>query len=672
MPKDNNKTQLIGTIKPTPISEEMKKSYLDYAMSVIVARAIPDVRDGLKPVQRRILFAMYRLGLLPGAAHKKSARIVGETIGKYHPHGDMAVYDALVRMAQEFSLRYPLVDGQGNFGSVDGDMPAAMRYTEARLAKITEELLADLDQNTVLFTPNFDASEKEPSVLPARLPNLFLNGADGIAVGMATKIPPHNLGEVVDALRFMIEEIKIIKQPDISAVKQQDDLPPHPQTETTKLLNQLLNTDQARQLPSRITEDLHSCAANFDLDSDVSVEDLMEFIKGPDFPTGGIIYDQKEIIQAYATGKGSIIMRGKAEIQEKGKGKHQIIITEIPYQQNKALLVAKIANLVKEKKLDDISDLRDESDRRGMRIVIELKASANPQKTLNRLYKFTSLQTAYHANMIALVRGEPRLFTLKTALVEYLKHRKEIIIRRSLFKLYQTLYRVHILEGLKIALDHLDAVIETIKKSKDTETAKTNLIKKFKLSNLQAQAILDMQLKRLAALERKKILDELKAKKDLINSLKTLLAAPKKIMEEISRELLELKEKFGDPRRTKVIKGRPGEITDEDLVKEQEVIVILSRAGYIKRVSTASFKTQGRGGKGVRTANLRQEDVNQEILSANTLDEILFFTNKGKVYSTKVYELPETSRTARGQAIVNIIPLEGNEEVTSVLTLAKG
>ena len=519
MPKDNNKTQLIGTIKPTPISEEMKKSYLDYAMSVIVARAIPDVRDGLKPVQRRILFAMYRLGLLPGAAHKKSARIVGETIGKYHPHGDMAVYDALVRMAQEFSLRYPLVDGQGNFGSVDGDMPAAMRYTEARLAKITEELLADLDQNTVLFTPNFDASEKEPSVLPARLPNLFLNGADGIAVGMATKIPPHNLGEVVDALRFMIEEIKIIKQPDISAVKQQDDLPPHPQTETTKLLNQLLNTDQARQLPSRITEDLHSCAANFDLDSDVSVEDLMEFIKGPDFPTGGIIYDQKEIIQAYATGKGSIIMRGKAEIQEKGKGKHQIIITEIPYQQNKALLVAKIANLVKEKKLDDISDLRDESDRRGMRIVIELKASANPQKTLNRLYKFTSLQTAYHANMIALVRGEPRLFTLKTALVEYLKHRKEIIIRRSLFKLYQTLYRVHILEGLKIALDHLDAVIETIKKSKDTETAKTNLIKKFKLSNLQAQAILDMQLKRLAALERKKILDELKAKKDLINFL---------------------------------------------------------------------------------------------------------------------------------------------------------
>lgn len=673
---NNDRTMSSGTVLETSITEEMKKSYLDYAMSVIVARAIPDVRDGLKPVQRRILYAMHRLGLSHSSAHKKSARIVGETIGKYHPHGDLAVYDAMVRMAQNFSLRYPLVDGQGNFGSVDGDPPAAMRYTEARLTEIAHELIADLDKNTTPFLPNFDASEKEPAVFPARLPNFFLNGADGIAVGMATKIPPHNLGEIVDALAFIIDELKIIQLTSETSTELDRDLiaPQKPSSFSTtrELLKQLLSSGQAQQLPNRITDQLINCLTEFDLDSDVSVEDLIQFVKGPDFPTGGYIYDRKEIIQTYATGKGSILIRGEAKIQKSKRGRHQIIISEIPYQQNKALLVAKIADLVRTKKLTDISDLRDESDRRGMRIVIELKSSANPQKTLNRLYKYTALQIAYHANMVALVNGQPQLLTLKTALVEYLEHRKEIVIRRSLFELYQSLYRTHILEGLKIALDHLDEVIETIKKSKNTETARQNLIKKFELSELQAQAILDMQLKRLAALERKKILDELKEKKALVSDLKDILGSPKKIMQTIKKELQELKEQFGDNRRTKVKSGKPGEITEEDLIKDEAVVVILSKAGYIKRVSTVSFKTQGRGGKGVKGGDLKEEDINQEILSSRTLNDILFFTNKGKVYSTKVYELPETSRTARGQAIVNILPLNGDEKITSVLTLAKG
>ncbi|MBU0708203.1 DNA gyrase subunit A [Patescibacteria group bacterium] len=663
------KTISIGNVIETTITEEMKKSYLDYAMSVIVARAIPDVRDGLKPVQRRILYAMHRLGLSYSSVHKKSARIVGETIGKYHPHGDMAVYEAMVRMAQKFSLRYPLIDGQGNFGSIDNDPPAAMRYTEAKLSKIAKGLLEDLDKNTVPFLPNFDASEIEPEIFPALLPNFFLNGADGIAVGMATKIPPHNLGEIVDALSFMIDKLKTIHQP-LADTSESAKPPSSSVASSTKLLlNNLLTTEQALQLPSSTTDQLTSCLTEFDIDSDVSVEDLVEFVKGPDFPTGGIIYNQNEIIQAYATGKGRILIRGKTDIRESSQGKFQIIISEIPYQQNKALLVTKIASLVQEKKLTDISDIRDESDRKGLSVVIDLKASANPQKTLNQLYKFTPLQTSYHANMVALVDGKPQLLTLKTALVEYLKHRKEIVIRRSLFDLYQCLYRAHILAGLRIALDNLDEIIEIIKKSKNTETARTNLMNKYKLTYIQAQAILDLQLKKLVALERQKILDELKEKQNLIASLETLLGSPKKILNVIKKELTGIKEAFGDDRRTKVRKGKPGEISEEDLVKSEDVIVILSRAGYIKRVSTISFRTQGRGGKGVKGADLKEEDINQEIILANTLDDMLFFTNKGRVYSTRVFELPATSRTARGQAIVNILPLEGNERVTSILTL---
>lgn len=649
----------LGRVVPASITTEMKKSYLDYAMSVIVARALPDVRDGLKPVQRRILYAMFRLNLTHRSAHKKCARIVGETIGKYHPHGDLAVYEALVRMAQDFSLRYPLVDGQGNFGSLDGDPPAAMRYTEARLTPIAAELLVDLDKNTVSFRPNFDASETEPEVLPARLPNFLLNGADGIAVGMATKIPPHNLGEVVATLQFLIQnlELKTIAATEDPATK-----------ESEALINQIWQQENASQLPAQLKIDLKESIAYFQLQTTVSTEKLMEFIKGPDFPTGGTIFDWREIVQAYSTGKGRILLRGQAEITaSRRKGRYQIVISEIPYQLNKAQLVAKIAELIKEKKLAEIADLRDQSDRHGIKIVLELKASANPQQTLNRLYKFTPLETVYHLNMVALIRGTPQLLNLKTALLEYLAHRKEIIIRRSAFELFQALYRTHILEGLKIALDFLDEVIETIKKSADTETAKTNLITKFQLTPLQAQAILDLQLKRLAALERQKILDELRQQQERVRELKKLLQSPREIMNLISKELEELKEKYADVRRTKVEKGKPGQIKEEDLIKNEETVVILSRAGYIKRVSTQSFKTQKRGGKGVKAVTLKEEDVNQEILLAQTLDDLLFFTNQGRLYRSKVYQLPATSRTARGQALVNIIPLRGGEKIARLL-----
>ncbi|KKU29005.1 MAG: gyrase subunit A protein [Candidatus Amesbacteria bacterium GW2011_GWA2_47_11b] len=603
--------QNIGKIQPVEITTEMQKNFLDYAMSVIVARALPDVRDGLKPVHRRILFAMWDMGLKASSKHTKSAKIVGEVLGKYHPHGDMPVYDAMVRLAQDFSMRYPLIDGQGNFGSVDGDSPAAMRYTEAKLAKISEELMLDIEKETVSMTNNFDATLKEPDFLPAKLPNLLLMGSDGIAVGMATKIPPHNLSEIVDAISYLID---------------------HPEAE---------------------------------------VGDLMEFVKGPDFPTYGSIYDVKAIQEIYTTGRGKIIVRGKAEIEEGKSGKSQIVITEIPYQVNKAEMVARIADLVHQKKIDGISDLRDESDRTGMRVVIELKRDAKPKSLLNNLYKHTALQTSFPANFVALVDGTPQTLSLKQILAEYIRHRQTVITRRTQYDLKVARARAHILEGLVIALDHLDAVIKTIRESKDSDVAKQNLMDRFKLSELQAVAILDMQLRRLAALERKKIEDEYKTVKQLIAELEDLLAHPTKILSVIKKELAELEEKFGDDRRTKVYKQGIGDFSEEDLIPSEDTVVTITATGYIKRQSPSAFRAQHRGGKGVTGMTTKDEDEIAQILTANTHDSIYFFTNKGRVFRIKTYDLPEGSRQAKGQAVVNLINIEQDEKLETVLPLGK-
>lgn len=603
----------IGKVLDTEITGEMQTAYLDYAMSVIVARALPDVRDGLKPVHRRIIYAMHKMSLHHSSKHAKCAAVVGETLKTYHPHGDIPVYDALVRMAQDFSLRYPLVDGQGNFGSVDGDPPAAMRYTEARLAGISDYLLLDIEKDTVHFDPNYANTDEEPRYLPALLPNLLLMGADGIAVGMATKIPPHNLSEVIDGLCYMIDQGE----------------------------------------------------------NEVTVEDLVKFIKGPDFPTGGIIYDQKEILAAYATGKGKIVTRARTEIEEQSNGKSAIIVTELPYQVNKANLVAKIADLVKDKKMEGISDLRDESDRRGMRVYIELKRDARPQQVLNNLFKHTELQTSYPVNVVALVDQTPMTLTLKMILEEYLKHRREIIRRRSEYELKEARAREHILEGLKIAVDHIDEVIAIIRKAESAEVAKGKLMDRFKLTEIQATAILDMQLRRLAALERQKIEDELKAVRDTIAYLEDLLAHMEKMMQVIKDELLKLKEKYGDERRTKVIKGKVGEFSDEDLIPNEPMVVTVTKTGYVKRLSPASYRAQARGGKGVNGMTTKEEDEIEHLVSTNAHDNILFFTNKGKVYQTKVYELPEVSRQAKGQAIVNLINVEQGEAVQSILSYSQ-
>lgn len=670
MVQEPQKPTNIGTIKPILITEEMKKSYLDYAMSVIVSRALPDVRDGLKPSQRRVIVAMHDLNLSSNSTYRKCAKIAGDTSGNYHPHGEAIVYPTLVRLAQTFNMRYPLIDGQGNFGSIDGDPPAAMRYTEARLTKFCEAMLTDLDKDTVDWVNNFDNTRKEPTVLPSKFPNLLLNGTDGIAVGMATKIPPHNLNEVVDALVFIIENAKIIK----SELENHPPASSHARPPASSLAGEVRweasRAERIRELEKNKDENTNSLISNqptfFQIESDATVEDLMQFIKGPDFPTGGQIYDIREITQTYTSGHGRILMRGKAEIQEKEKNRLQVIISELPYQQNKASLVAKIAELVREKKITDISDLRDESDREGIRIAIDLKSSANPQKVLNQLYKFTPLQLAYHANMVALVEGQPRLLNLKNILLEHLKHRQKVVTRKTFFELQRAKYKAHILEGLKIALDNLDDVVETIKKSKNTETAKTNLIKKFKLTEIQAQAILDMQLKRLTALERKQIEDDLHSTLALITELEQILSSPKRILELIKKESLKLKEDFTDERKTKVYQGTPDQISEEDLIKDTDVIVTLTRSGYIKRLSLTSFRSQIRGGKGVSGASLKEEDVVTGVLTARTLDNILFFTNFGRAFSCKIYEIPETGRTARGQALVNLIGLEQNEKVTSV------
>jgi DNA gyrase subunit A len=638
----------IGKLQPTNITEEMKKSYLNYAMSVIVQRALPDVRDGLKPVHRRILYAMHEMGLVHSAKYKKSATVVGEVLGKYHPHGDVPVYDAMVRLAQDFALRYPLIDGQGNFGSIDGDPPAAMRYTEARMAAISSELLVDIEKETVEFAPNFDASKEEPLYLPAKLPNLLLLGAEGIAVGMATKIPPHNLGEIIDAITFMIGRIKV-GSPEVV-----QEASPEVPVVTTNASEETLISESKVQMAS-----------------DVTIEELLQYIQGPDFPTAGAIYDINEIRNAYVTGRGKIVIRGKAEIEEIGNGKSAITVTELPYQVNKAVLIARIADLAKEKKIDGISDLRDESDRRGLRIYIELKRDATPKKVLNNLFKHTALQVTFPVNMVALVDGTPQTLNLKVILEEYIKHRYVVIRKRSEFELKQAKARLHILEGLKIAVDNIDAVIATIRASKTQEEAKTNLMDKFKLSEIQATAILDMQLRRLAALERQKIEDEIAMVRETIAYLEDLLAHSEKILGVIKTELAKLREKYADPRRTKVFKGKVGEFSEEDLIPNEPTVITMTNTGYIKRQSLNAFHTQHRGGKGITGMNVKDEDGISHIRSGQTHDNLLFFTNKGKAYALRAYEISESSRTSKGTAIVNILNIEAGEKVESFVAYDK-
>ena len=602
----------IGYVRPRVLEQEMQESYLDYAMSVIVSRALPDVRDGLKPVHRRVLYAMSELGLTPQARYRKSATVVGEVLGKYHPHGDVAVYDSLVRLAQNFAMRYPLIDGQGNFGSLDGDAPAAMRYSECRLAPMSLELISDIDKDTVDWMNNYDATKLEPKVLPAKLPNLLLNGTLGIAVGMATDIPPHNLREIVDASVALVDNGKLTS------------------------------------------------------------EDLMEFVQGPDFPTGGLIYDWAAIKSAYATGRGSVTVRAKTEIVEERDGHFQILITEIPYRVNKATLLEKFADLVRDKKIEGIRNLRDESDKDGVRIVVDIKKEAMPNKVLNQLFKHTQLQDTFHLNMLALVDGiDPRVLNLKMILEAFLEHRRKVVARRTQFELTRAKERMHILEGLKKALDHIDAIIKTIKQSADKDEAQRELIKKFKLSDKQATAILEMRLQALAGLERKRVEDELKEKKDLIKNLEDLLASPKKMDGVIKKELTELRDKYGDERRTKLIKQAVGEFKIEDLIANEDSIIVVTKSGYVKRLPPDTYRKQGRGGKGVIGITTKDEDVVDKLITAETHDDILFFTNKGRVFLTKVYELPEASRTAKGQALVNFLELGAGEIATGILTLGK-
>ncbi len=641
MDNTEEKANGIGRLEHIDISVEAKKAYLDYAMSVIVSRALPDVRDGLKPVHRRVLFAMYEMNLYPTAKYAKSAKIVGETMGKYHPHGDMSIYDTLVRLAQDFSMRYPLIDGQGNFGSMDGDSAAAMRYTEAKLTNMAMEMLFDIDKGTVEFLPNFDGTMKEPVYLPSKLPNLLLMGSEGIAVGMATKIPPHNLGEVINAIDYMIDKI---------AYKKRENMPVR--VEGVELTDEQIN----------------SLKPVFELTSEVTVDELLEYIKGPDFPTGGAIYDINEIKNVYRTGRGKILIRGIAEIEDIGQGKSAIIIREVPYQVNKAALVAKIAELAKDKKLEGLTDLRDESDRHGIRVVAELKRDASPRKVLNNLFKLTALQTSFPANIVALVDGVPRTLNLKAILDAYIEHRFTVITRRSEFELRQARARLHILDGLLIAVNNIDEVIAIIKKSASADAAKTNLMEKFKLSEIQSLAILDMQLRRLAALEREKIQEEWNMIKETIDYLTSLLSDPKKMLKVVSEELAKIKEKYEDKRRTRVYKSKVDEFSEEDLIQNEPTVITLTQTGYVKRQSMTSFKTQARGGKGVMGMRTKDEDSIDKILYAETHDYILFFTNLGKVYQTRVFEMEEASRVSKGTAIVNLIDINAGEKIQSILT----
>lgn len=601
-------TTIFEKILPRTLEDEMKSSYIDYAMSVIVARALPDVRDGLKPVHRRVLFGMHELGLPYNRPYKKSARIVGEVLGKYHPHGDTAVYDSMVRMAQEWSLRYPLVDGQGNFGSVDGDSPAAMRYTEARLKRIADEMLRDLDKNTVDFTTNFDESLQEPTVLPSYLPNLLINGASGIAVGMATNIPPHNISEVIDGCVYLIDNPK------------------------------------------------------------ATAADLMKHVKAPDFPTGGIIYGYEGVKEALLTGRGRVVIRAKANVETLKNDRENIIITEIPYQVNKAALIEKIADLVREGKVNDISNIRDESDRDGMRVVIELKRDAQPAVVLNQLFKHTQMQVTFGVIMLALVNGVPKVLNVQEMISHFLDHRMDVLIRRTKYELDAAEKRAHILEGYIIALDNIDEVIETIKKSKDVETAKNNLMKKFKLSEIQAKAILDMRLQRLTGLERKKIEDEYKETIKLIEKLRGILDNERTRKKIIKDELLALKEKYGDERRTEIIKDYK-EFSLEDIIAEEDVVVTISHGGFIKRFPVSGYRRQGRGGKGVTGAGTKEDDFIEHMFVASTHQYILFFTDKGRCYWLKVHEVPEGGRTAKGRSIVNLLDKDKDDNITAFVAV---
>ena len=618
MPKKKQETQkeeqpeeqAAHKISEQPIVEEMQQSYLDYAMSVIVSRALPDVRDGLKPVHRRILYAMWTLGLKPSAKFRKSATVVGEVLGKYHPHGDSAVYESMVRMAQDFSLRNPLVNGQGNFGSMDGDGAAAMRYTEAKLAKIAEEMLETIEKETVDFRDNYDGTIQEPVVLPAKLPNLLLNGTLGIAVGMATNIPPHNLGELCNGISAMLDN------------------------------------------------------------ENIDVGELIKFVKGPDFPTGGIIYNKADIKQAYATGKGGIVIRAVTDIEEAKSGMNTIIVSEIPYQVNKADLVAKIAELVKDKKIEGIKDLRDESDKDGVRVVIELKRDTYPQKILNRLFKLTQLQTTFHVNMLALVDGiQPRVLTLKSVFEEFIKHRKDVIKRRTEFDLARARARAHILEGLVKAIDIIDKIIKLIKKSKDKDEARVKLMKQFKFTELQTNAILEMRLHQLANLEQQKLEDELKEKKAWIKELENILGSTKKVIRIIKDELEEIKEKYDDGRRTKIVSSGVDTFSQEDLIPNEGMVVMITRDGYIKRLSPDNFKTQSRGGKGVVGLTTKEEDQISMFFTGNTHSDILFFTTRGRVFQLKGYDIPSASRTAKGSSLVNFLQISGEEKINAVLSL---
>lgn len=599
-------------VEKSSVENVMEDSYLRYSMSVIIARALPDVRDGLKPVHRRILYVMDKMGVRASSKTKKSAQIVGEVMGKYHPHGDSAIYDSMVRMAQPWSMRYELVRGQGNFGSMDGDPPAAYRYTEAKMAKAAEELMEDIDKETVDFRDNYDGTLREPSVLPAKLPNLLLNGQMGIAVGMATNIPPHNLGELVDATVHLID------------------------------------------------------------DPDASTDDLLEYVKGPDFPTGGVIYGKESLRAAYASGRGGVAVRAVADIVENKKGRHSIIVTEIPYALNKASLIEKIADLVKDKKINGISDLRDESARGDVKIVIDLKKDAYPKKILNQLFKLTPLQTSFHFNMLALIDGiQPRVLGLVDILAEYIKHRKNVITRRTEYELRKAKERAHVLEGLKIALDNIDEVISTIRSSQTTDEAQANLMKKFSLSEIQAKAILAMQLRTLAGLERKKIEDELAELLKLISELEAILADEKKILKIVKDELLDIRKRFDDERRTKIVPHELGKMSDEDLVPDEQVVVTLTAANYVKRSPIAEYKRQGRGGKGRRGMATRDEDIIDHVVYASTHDYLLFFTNKGRALRIKTYEIPVASLNAKGVAIVNLLQLQPEEKVSSVINISK-
>ncbi|MBN1875976.1 MAG: DNA gyrase subunit A [Anaerolineae bacterium] len=622
----------IGNIKYVEIQHEMRTAYLDYAMSVIVARALPDARDGMKPVQRRILFAMHDMGIRPNSPYKKSARIVGEVLGKYHPHGDSAVYEAMARMAQDFSVRYMLVDGQGNFGSIDGDSPAAMRYTEARLAPIAMEMLADIEKGTIDWVNNFDDSLQEPEVLPARLPNLLVNGSSGIAVGMATNIPPHNLGEVVDALVYMLDYWNRLE--DIGVTEVKDDAP---------LRNGAENGER--------------------------LLGLMNFIKGPDFPTGGQILGSESIIKAYATGRGKLTVRAEANIEEMRGSRYRIVITEIPYQLNKTSLLERIAMLVREGKLDDISDLRDESDKRGMSIVIELKRGTNPKKALNRLYKHTPLQSTFGVQLLALVDGVPRVLPLKRLLHIFLEHRIEVLVRRAQFDLNKAQARAHILEGLLKALDHLDAIIHTIRESPDVDTARVRLMENFDLSEAQSQAILDMQLRRLTGLERQKLEDEYAEVMATISYLEALLASPVQQRAVIREDLIELRERYNDPRRTHIRPNADGSFDDEDLIEKEDVLISITQRGYIKRVPWSIYRAQRRGGRGVIGMATGDEDEITTLISANSHDSLLFFTDQGKVYQEKVYQIPDAGRTSKGVLVASILALAAEERVTAVVAV---